>query len=122
MIATFNDGKVLPNAIESVLSQDLSSDYELIVIDGGSEDQTCDVLDRYSNQLAYWSSEPDHGIYEAWNKGIAVAKGKWIAFLGADDTLQPNALSSYAKFLSQNPNLIMSLLGSALNHHWVVCV
>ena len=105
VIATFNDGKVLSSAIESVLSQDLFGGYELIVIDGGSQDQTRDVLNHYSRRLAYWISEPDHGIYEAWNKGIAVAKGEWIAFLGADDALQPNALSSYAKFLSEHPGL-----------------
>ena len=105
VIATFNDGNVLPDAIESVLNQDYPGVYELVVIDGGSQDQTHDVLNRYSKLLEYWISEPDQGIYDAWNKGIAVAKGDWIAFLGADDTLRPNALSSYAMFLSRYPEL-----------------
>ena len=105
VIATFNDGNVLPDAIESVLNQDFSGDYELVVIDGDSQDHTREVLDHYSTRLAYWISEPDNGIYDAWNKGIAVANGEWITFLGADDVLRPNALSSYAKFLSQNPDL-----------------
>ena len=105
VIATFNDGNALPCAIKSVLNQDFSGDYELIVIDGGSKDQTHDVLAQYSKHLAYWISEPDHGIYEAWNKGIAASKGKWIAFLGADDALRPNALSNYANFLSRHPGL-----------------
>ena len=51
VIATFNDGNILPCAIESVLNQDFSGDYELIVIDGGSKDQTHDVLRQYSKQL-----------------------------------------------------------------------
>jgi len=58
---------------------------ELIVIDGGSTDGSVDIIRRFSWAITHWTSEPDNGIYDAWNKGLRIAKGEWIAFLGADD-------------------------------------
>jgi len=58
---------------------------ELIIIDGGSTDGTVEILKRKSGNIAFWLSEEDGGIYDAFNKGIDAAKGDWIFFLGADD-------------------------------------
>lgn len=55
------------------------------MIDGGSTDGSIDIIRGFRDQLAYWVSEPDGGIYDAWNKGLRHAQGQWIAFMGADD-------------------------------------
>lgn len=74
----------LQATIESVLGQ-TARDYEYIVIDGGSSDGTRELLARLSDRLAYWVSEPDGGIYEAMNKGIAQARGTYCLFMNAGD-------------------------------------
>jgi glycosyltransferase involved in cell wall biosynthesis len=66
---------------------------ELIVIDGGSTDGTVDIIRHNADRLSFWTSEPDSGVYSAWNKGLAHARGEWVGFLGADDYLwSPDAL------------------------------
>jgi len=104
IIAAYRAVACLPAAIESVLSQQ-GVRYELIVIDGGSGDGTVELLESYGDQLAAWASGPDTGIYDAWNKGIALAQGEWIAFLGADDILLPGALASYQSFIARCSHL-----------------
>jgi len=74
----------LQQCIDSVARQTYAN-IELIIIDGGSKDGTVDLLMANSEQINYWISEPDSGIYNAWNKGLSRAKGEWICFLGADD-------------------------------------
>jgi glycosyltransferase involved in cell wall biosynthesis len=59
----------------------------LIVIDGGSTDGTKDVIQKNAQRITYWVSEPDRGVYNAWNKALVQAKGEWICFLGSDDYL-----------------------------------
>lgn len=86
IVAVYNGGPTLQQCIDSVVSQTLQ-EVELIVIDGGSTDGTVDVLISNAAQLAYWVSESDKGIYNAWNKALRYAKGEWICFLGADDYL-----------------------------------
>jgi len=80
----------------------MTEESELIVIDGGSKDGTCAILAEYKNVIAHTISEPDQGIYDAWNKGIERASGVWIMFIGADDILLPNAISTYLEFIHQN--------------------
>src|SRR5690348_134930 len=93
IIPTYNPGKILVKALESVITQDYSN-TELIVMDGGSTDGTVSLLQQYNIHIAYWKSEPDSGIYDAMNIGIAKATGTWLLFLGADDELMPGILSS----------------------------
>jgi glycosyltransferase involved in cell wall biosynthesis len=57
----------------------------LIIIDGGSKDGTVEILEENGDKINYWLSEPDRGIYNAWNKALSLTKGEWICFLGADD-------------------------------------
>ena len=94
IIATFNAGKTLHRCLNRITSQ-LNQETELIIIDGGSTDNTHDIIKSYSSKVNYFISEPDMGIYDAWNKGIKASQGEWIMFLGADDLLKPNALSMY---------------------------
>ena len=82
--AVRNSRATLADTLDSALAQD-HPDKELIVIDGASTDGTLDVIRRYAGQLAHFISEPDHGIYDALNKGIAQASGEVIGFLHADD-------------------------------------
>jgi len=103
IIATYNAGKHLTGAIESVLSNS-SESGELIIIDGGSKDNTVDIIHKYKKSISYWVSEPDNGIYDAWNKGIKKATGDWIMFIGADDRLLPNSIKSYSSFLNVHPD------------------
>lgn len=84
IVAVFNGDKTLQKCIDSVVNQTYRN-IELIVIDGGSKDSTTDLLKANQAKITYWVSEPDHGIYNAWNKGLSQAKGEWICFLGADD-------------------------------------
>ncbi len=79
-----NNNKCLEQTIQSVASQTYEN-VEHIIIDGGSTDGTLDVIRRYQSGIACWISEPDHGIYDAMNKGIDRARGEWINFLGAGD-------------------------------------
>ena len=82
----FNGEKTLGSAIESVLTQNYEN-FEYIIIDGASTDSTLSIIHKYGTPSIKYLSEPDFGIYDAMNKGINIAKGQWIYFLGADDVL-----------------------------------
>jgi glycosyltransferase involved in cell wall biosynthesis len=81
---TYNAASVLRETIQSVLNQTYSN-IEYIIIDGGSTDETLDILKEYSTHLTFWKSEPDKGIYDAMNKGVSFAKGEWVNFMNAGD-------------------------------------
>jgi glycosyltransferase involved in cell wall biosynthesis len=86
VVAVYNKATTLQQCLDSVTLQTYKN-VELIVIDGGSTDGSADVLVHNSAQLSYYISEPDRGIYHAWNKALGQAHGAWICFLGADDFL-----------------------------------
>lgn len=81
---SFNAVESIEKTIKSVISQK-QSDYEYIIIDGGSTDGTVETIRKYSKYISYWCSEPDNGIYDAMNKGIQKAKGNIVNFLNAND-------------------------------------
>ncbi|MEZ0609313.1 glycosyltransferase family 2 protein [Fibrella sp. WM1] len=89
---TYQAAQTLDQAIQSVVVQEPV--YELIVIDGGSTDDTVSIIQKWENSISYWVSEPDKGIYDAMNKGVRQASGCWIYFLGADDQLAPGILAT----------------------------
>jgi glycosyltransferase involved in cell wall biosynthesis len=94
---TFNAFHQLENCINSITRQTYHH-CEHIIVDGGSTDGTVDILKKY--QHLKWISEPDKGIYDAMNKGIKLAKGEWIYFLGGDDRLyNKNVLEKISKYL-----------------------
>ena len=80
----FNGATTLEHTIRSVVEQTYGN-VEHIVVDGGSTDATLDILRKYEGNIDYWVSEKDAGIYDAMNKGIALASGEIVAFINADD-------------------------------------
>jgi glycosyltransferase involved in cell wall biosynthesis len=92
--STFNAGKAVGVTARSLEVQ-TSKDFEWIVIDGGSTDSTLEVLRAHAGVIRHLQSEPDQGIYDAWNKGVGVARGEWIAFIGAGDSYRPDAVERY---------------------------
>ena len=91
----FNRADSLEETIKSVLSQKYNN-VEYIVIDGGSTDDTVEILKRYNDSIAHWISEPDKGIYDAMNKGIGLAKGDWINFMNCGDRFaSPDVLNMF---------------------------
>ena len=81
-----NGAKTLERTLQSVLDPGFE-DLDYVVIDGGSTDGTLDIIRKYESRLGYWRSEPDNGLYDAMNKGVRAARGRWVLFLGADDVL-----------------------------------
>ncbi|MGI9434438.1 MAG: glycosyltransferase family 2 protein [Geminicoccaceae bacterium] len=88
-----NGGEALLRTIQSVLAQTYQP-IEYIVIDGGSTDGSVDLIKRHHNSIAFWISEPDRGISDAFNKGIAAATGDYVGLLNADDWLSPDQIET----------------------------
>ena len=82
--ACLNSTNVLERTIQSTLSQDYSN-IEYILVDGGSDDGTVDIIRKYENRISRWISEKDKGISDAFNKGLSLSRGDWVAFLNAGD-------------------------------------
>ncbi|HEY9899021.1 MAG TPA: glycosyltransferase family 2 protein [Pantanalinema sp.] len=100
VVAVYNAAETLQRCIDS-FEQQTYPNKELIVIDGASSDQSPEIVRANEAKLAYWESERDRGIYHAWNKAVARARGEWIAFLGADDVFADDqALASLAEATS----------------------
>lgn len=103
----YNAATELESTIESVLSQDYPN-IEYIIIDGGSKDGSVDIIRNYANRLAYWVSEPDKGIYDAMNKGIAATTGDYINFMNVGDRFASSTvLSEVVKSLhNERPEVV----------------
>ena len=102
----YNSAVTIGNTLES-LRQQTDKRFESIVIDGGSKDGTMDIIKLYSDVVTKFISEPDKGIYDAMNKGIALAEGKYLAFLNSDDSYFPDTIASVIAFAERyNPDII----------------
>lgn len=85
----WNSKELIEKTILSIVNQNYNN-IEYIIIDGGSTDGTLDIIKKYEYCIDFWKSEPDKGIYDAMNKGIASAKGEWINFMNAGDVFFNN--------------------------------
>ena len=106
IIPTYNRGWIVKEAIDSVLEQDFN-DYELIVVDDGSDDNTPAILKAYGNKIMVLH-QPNKGVSAARNRGIAAASGRLIAFLDSDDLWLPGKLSAQVKFFKGHPEAVIN--------------
>ncbi|MBR7064151.1 MAG: glycosyltransferase, partial [Treponema sp.] len=108
----YNNKEGLQKTIESVISQ-TCSDYEHIIIDGGSTDGSVEVIKNalqnasYAKRVSYWCSEKDSGVYDAMNKGIRRARGELIATLNSGDSYFPDTIENLVQVHKENPNAIL---------------
>ena len=84
IIVTLNASSDLDKTLKSIFDQSYS-DYEIVIIDGQSTDDTLSIIQNFEPRIDYWTSEPDEGIYDAMNKGLAAATGEYVQFLNAGD-------------------------------------
>lgn len=102
IIPTYNSDGFISKAIESLLFQTFSN-YEVLIIDGDSKDNTLDIARNFNDRRITVFSEGDNGIYDAMNKGISHAKGSWLYFLGSDDFLwDKEVLADVARCINEN--------------------
>tara|TARA_B100001175_G_C19389788_1_gene580833 strand:+ start:86 stop:826 length:741 start_codon:yes stop_codon:yes gene_type:complete len=111
---TKNSEKYLEENILSVINQS-HKNYEHIIIDGNSTDQTKNIINKYKKKISYWVSEPDNGLYFAMNKGLEKATGDIIGILNSDDIFYPDALKIVNQYFINNSKLDF-LFGSVYKH------
>lgn len=107
IIPLFNSSKTIKIALDSLSNQSYR-DFEVVLIDGVSSDNTIEIVNQYNNLLSiHIVSENDDGIYDAMNKGIKMAKGEWVYFMGSDDKLfNENVLSSVVRHIDESTDII----------------
>lgn len=98
----YNGEKYLEQTINSVIKQTYKN-IEYIIIDGGSKDGTLNIIKKYEEHIAYWVSEPDRGLYDAMNKGIAIAQGELIGMINSDDWYELDAVETMVSAYIKNP-------------------
>ena len=103
VIANYNYGRFLETAIRSVLDQQCP-EVELIVVDGGSKDDSVNIIRKYADRLAWWVSEPDGGQSNAFNKGFSHAKGKYLTWVNADDIMIAGCLKKVVRAMTRHPD------------------
>jgi len=115
--ACYNSEKTISNTIESIIKQKYKN-IEFIIIDGKSEDKTLNIIENYKEQISKIVSEKDAGIYDAFNKGLKIAKGDLIGFVNSDDVLTPDALEILVKYYNNYPE--KDFFFGAVKKHWGV--
>ena len=101
---SFNQGKYIEQTIQSVLNQNYPN-LEYIIIDGGSTDETVEIIKKYEQQLSYWVTEPDKGQTDAINKGFAKCTGEIFNWINSDDYYEQGTFEKLAKLFSDNCNV-----------------
>lgn len=103
---SYNQGRYLDETMLSILNQDYPN-FEYIVIDGGSTDESVDIIKKYQDRLAYWVSQKDRGFGDAINKGFSKATGEIFCWINSDDILFPNALKIIGNYFATHPHVDM---------------
>ena len=109
-----NSEKFLEDTINSVISQ--NEEIEYIIIDGGSTDNTLNIIRKYEKDIHYWISEKDGGIYDAMNKGMKQATGEYMCFVNSADILKKNALSIIKRYIDNDPGI--DFVFGSVEKHW----
>ena len=112
VVPSYQQSRFLEQALRSVLEQEYEP-LEVIVVDGGSKDESVDVISRYADRLAWWTSEADRGQAHALNKGFARAGGEVLGWLASDDVLEPGAVARVVDELEERPDVLL-VYGEAL--------
>lgn len=98
----YNSAETIEETIKSVQAQTYEN-IEYIIVDGNSKDKTLEIVQQYPDVVSKWVSEPDKGLYDAMNKGIAMATGDYIGILNSDDTFfEPETIQKVVEFLVEN--------------------
>ncbi|KKG14923.1 hypothetical protein EO98_14490 [Methanosarcina sp. 2.H.T.1A.6] len=126
IVAVYNGAKTLQRCIDSLYDQTYLN-KELIVIDGGSTDGTIDILRANNDKITYWQSEPDNGIYNAWNKALDHVSGDWIYFLGSDDylwksTVFEEIVPHLVRAESENIRLVYGQVARVTENDEICCI
>jgi glycosyltransferase involved in cell wall biosynthesis len=99
-----NAQEFIEQCIQSVLDQTFN-DFEYVIIDGSSTDNTVDIIKKYQNKIAYWHSQPDRGLADAFNLGVQNSSGEWLLFLNSDDYFaSSNILQDMVVYLNKYPD------------------
>ena len=110
-----NNDKFLEETIKSVLNQSLK-DFEYIIVDGKSNDNTLNIIKKYENQIDYWLSQKDNGIYDAFNKGVNLCSGDYIGIINSDDVYTKDALKIISKYITNYPE--KDFIFGSVKKHW----
>ena len=112
---TYNGEKHIEETFRSVFDQTYDN-YEYIVIDGGSSDQTLKIIRKYEDKIDYWVSEKDLGIYDAFNKGMQLCQGDYLGFINSDDVYEKNTLETLVKYIKTNSDV--DFIFGSVKKHW----
>jgi glycosyltransferase involved in cell wall biosynthesis len=102
IVPSFNQGKFIERSLLSIIKQTYKN-FEIILVDGGSTDETIDIIRRYSNNLVYWVSEIDRGQSHALNKALQRCSGDFVCWLNTDDIFLPHAFEEATDAFFKNP-------------------
>lgn len=106
VVPSYQQAAYLAETLDSVFAQDYPR-LEVLVVDGGSSDGSVEIVRRYADRLAWWTSEPDRGQADALNKGFARANGEILGWVCSDDTLLPGAVSAAVDALDRDPDALL---------------
>ncbi len=105
IVVTYQAEKYIEKTLQNLVSQDYIN-KEILVIDGNSSDNTVAIIKKYNQNISYFISEPDNGLYDAMNKGMAVAKGDYLLFVNAGDMLYNEQVLSKCMQKCHNADII----------------
>jgi len=114
---TLNSEKFIEETFDSIKNQK-NKNYELIIVDGGSKDNTINIIKKNEDIINYCVSEKDNGIYDAFNKGLKIALGKYIVFVNSDDILTPEAIELLNKYDREYQDI--DFIFGSVKKHWGV--